>query len=546
MSSNQFWPIQLLLGVVLSFVWLPLDSHAQSTTESADDPFDLVFFGPEGAVILRLDVLGGGSVSTVRREYNATVLRRLDEDADGVLSAEEAMKIPADAQGANAAQLGEGWSELDVDPQDGTVSEDELFEFINNGLGAPFRIEVEANLEQSVTLHSELDVDGDGKVSQSEIENGLATLRQFDFDDDETLSIGELQPFPTAILQSQRQSNQSEEAPVAALYTSEQRERVRERLLSLYGDEESNTIATESVGLREADAEAFDANGDRRFDSAELTAFLDSPVPSLALDCVLNRRMVAVSRRVRPSPLIEFENIRSNAPELTLAGIDVKVGASNSVVGRISDTDVAISFYLVKFIEFDADKNQYLGPGEFASLGIPRTDFQAVDADGDGMIVRKELKDYLELFAALETQATLVVTVSNEGTTLFKILETSNDFRLSPRELREGFAEVEPYDQNNDGALAPSELQERYGLEISLAKPEFMQNLFENAAMQNPQQIEGIRRPQTSGPGWFRKMDRNQDGDLTWREFLGNREDFAEFDTNGDGLIELDEAMVVE
>ena len=60
------------------------------------------------------------------------------------------------------------------------------------------------------------------------------------------------------------------------------------------------------------------------------------------------------------------------------------------------------------------------------------------------------------------------------------------------------------------------------------------------------QQIEGIRQPQTSGPGWFRKMDRNQDGDLTWREFFGTREDFAEIDADGDGLIDLDEAVSVE
>lgn len=543
MSSIRFPSVRGRLAGLLACAVMFQASVATAQTESGDEPFDLVFFGPDGAVFLRLNVLGG-SVLPVRREYTASVLRQLDADGDGALNADEAMQIPADGQGGTSSRLGENWRSIDINPPDGAVSEDELFEFINNALGAPFRVEIKANLEQTVTLHSELDANDDGKVSQSEIENGLASLRQFDFDDDETLSIGELQPFPTAIRQSQRQAVQSGESPIAALYTAEQRELAHRRLLSLYGDEATGAIAPERLGLREAESEGFDANGDGRFDSVELTEFLKSPVPSLALDCSLSPSRVAVNRRVRPSPLVGMTDIRS--AQFTFAGTDVSVSASNAVSGRISDTDVAVSFYLVKFIEVDTDKNLYLNPSEFAAIGIPRTDFQAVDVDGDGMIVRQELKDYLELFAALQTRATLVVTVANKGTTLFKILETSLDFRLSPRELREGFTHVAQFDLNRDGALAPSELQERYTLEVSLAKPEFLLNLFENAAMQNPQQIEGIRRPRTSGPGWFRKMDRNQDGDLTWREFFGTRQDFTEIDTDGDGLIGLNEAMVVE
>lgn len=540
MSSIQSRPMSRLLAVIVAAAMLSADAFGQPRSDAGDEPFDLVFFGPEGAVFLRLNVLDG-SVAPVRHDYASSVLRRLDADGDGVLNAEEAMQIPADGQGGTTAKLGENWTSLDTGPQDGSLSEQELFQFINNALGAPFRIEVKANLEQTVTLHSELDVNHDGKVSQSEIESGMIALRQFDFDDDETLSIGELQPFPTAIRQAQRQSNQSAETPVAALYTTEQREQVHKRLLDLYGDSATGTIAPGLLGLRVADVERFDANGDGVFDAVELREFLKAPVPSLAVDCALKSSRVAVSRRVRPSTLIGMTNPRE--AQFTFGGTDVSISASNAVMGRISDTDVAVSFYLVKFIEQDADKNQYLSPSEFAGIGIPRTDFEAVDADGDGMIVRKELKDYLELFAALQTRATLVVTVANKGTTLFKILERSGDFRLSPRELQEGFAKVEEFDLNNDGALAPGELQEHYDLEVSLAKPEFMLNLFDNAAMQNPQQIEGIRRPQTSGPGWFRKMDRNQDGDLTWREFFGTHEDFNAIDTDGDGLIDLNEAI---
>jgi hypothetical protein len=37
-------------------------------------------------------------------------------------------------------------------------------------------------------------------------------------------------------------------------------------------------------------------------------------------------------------------------------------------------------------------------------------------------------------------------------------------------------------------------------------------------------------------------MDRNNDGDLTWNEFLGPREVFHRIDKDGDGLIDPQEA----
>src|SRR5260221_14750681 len=51
-------------------------------------------------------------------------------------------------------------------------------------------------------------------------------------------------------------------------------------------------------------------------------------------------------------------------------------------------------------------------------------------------------------------------------------------------------------------------------------------------------------RPESrlKGPLWFRKMDRNADGDVSPAEFLGTKEQFRRIDRDGDGLIDLAEA----
>src|SRR4029077_14653850 len=49
---------------------------------------------------------------------------------------------------------------------------------------------------------------------------------------------------------------------------------------------------------------------------------------------------------------------------------------------------------------------------------------------------------------------------------------------------------------------------------------------------------------ENAGPPWFFRAARNQDGDLDREEFLGSPEDFDRLDLNGDGWIELDEAII--
>jgi hypothetical protein len=55
-------------------------------------------------------------------------------------------------------------------------------------------------------------------------------------------------------------------------------------------------------------------------------------------------------------------------------------------------------------------------------------------------------------------------------------------------------------------------------------------------------QQQETSRPQVGGPVWFRKMDRNGDGDVSRREFLGTKDQFRQVDADGDGIISPEEA----
>ncbi len=89
-----------------------------------------------------------------------------------------------------------------------------------------------------------------------------------------------------------------------------------------------------------------------------------------------------------------------------------------------------------------------------------------------------------------------------------------------------------------------SELGTAYVLEIGLGQSDVLRR----DSMQNMGMMAGSTDAVLpgvaglSGPEWFRRMDRNQDRDVSFREFLGPRNIFDFLDTDQDGLLSATEA----
>jgi hypothetical protein len=100
---------------------------------------------------------------------------------------------------------------------------------------------------------------------------------------------------------------------------------------------------------------------------------------------------------------------------------------------------------------------------------------------------------------------------------------------------------VMSWDGDGDGRVSPGEIP--YHFQVTIARDGLPGLTGEGVATPAPRSMVANQPAGRSvGPDWFHKMDRNHDGDISRREFLGPREQFDHLDRDNDGLIDPDEA----
>jgi Ca2+-binding EF-hand superfamily protein len=193
-----------------------------------------------------------------------------------------------------------------------------------------------------------------------------------------------------------------------------------------------------------------------------------------------------------------------------------------------------------------ADKNNdgHLDAAEAKESPFFRNSFKVMDRDGDGKLDEKELFAFLDWvgdFQARAQTSCAALAVTDQGRGLFDLIDADRDGRLGVREMRNAFRLVEQLDRDGDGLVTKDDVPRSYGLTLSRG-PSDANRLRNFAALLARYGTEQGPSGPAAGPLWFRKMDRNRDGDVSRREFVGPPRDFERIDADRDGLLSADEA----
>jgi Ca2+-binding EF-hand superfamily protein len=520
---------------------------------------DLILLAEDRPVFLRLRIsLGDRPFRAAWTDSVRAIHASLDRDGDGTLKAEEADKdaFAAIVRLAAGATATPPRGELDVRPKDGVVSIDELSYALQAALG-PFRVQV-GRLASGRTdaLFDHLDRDKDEQLTKPELAAIAGSLRRLDLDDNEMIGADELEPFrsPMAVQAANlpgRRAAPMASPPVVETVAGESSLRVARVLLKKYdkgrgegpGTPDSKLSRTEFAIPPEAFDEA-DANGDDILNTDELGRFLARVPRDLKLDVALSpdgsgRATYRIGgEEIRPKgvKVRQLSNVDAQAA-VGQVRLDIHIddGASAAASARRALAGA--------FKAADANNDGYLEESEAAKDKAPASPlaglFGAMDRDGDGKLYPEEA----EAFVGLQSEAArgrLVLTASDHGRAIFGILDLDGDRRLGAREVMRTVDLVSSWDGDGDGRVSADEVP--YHLQLTLSRGE-LPGLAGAGGISAPRASDAAGSSGPSArPDWFRRMDRNRDGDISRREFLGPREQFDRLDRDEDGLIDPAEA----
>lgn len=534
----------------------PVDEAAGSDVQ------DLLFFGPLRPIWIRLRVTIDGK--PFRNTWRGNVRRLftdVDTDGDGIVLGAakdegkkgDVAKLAAKAAvflGQDIATARAGLQQIAVE-HSGSLTLEAFEEYFRRA-APPFAIAVGVGRTTAgQALFGLLDANGDQQLAPKELDAAEERLRIRDFDDNESLTRLELVDAPNTSLAAMAKTVDERQAsplptagPVALIDVTIQAEIIRDAILAEYDRDGDGKLTTSGNSIEVAPTAAqldrLEVPVGGPLDGASLDRFCHGE-PDLELKIELGK--VSLTSRRFGAPRSRATAEADAGPRLkqrpdgsldvTLDDAHIYLRRNNRDPSKNNDTGPSLE-------NFDADNNGYLDEKELANLPNLADAFEVIDTDHDGKIFTGELESYLTQ-QNRAASVRLLLEVFDQGQELFDHLDENHDYRLSTRELHNAAEIVKQIDANHDGRLSADEIPQQLVLELSRNTPA--------GAVTERRSIRGgerVRAATKRGPGWFQKMDRNDDGELSPREFLGPRDAFKRLDKDGNGVLDAGEAEARE
>jgi Ca2+-binding EF-hand superfamily protein len=553
-----------IVAVAVLLPWLPSaggppePSYAASPPQDLRDVQDLVYLGETRPVFLRLHIrIDGKPFRDAWDDVISRLFQFLDRDGNGVLSQDEIDRAP---KAALVLQMLRGnyfdptamrprpLSELGVDFVAGKVTRQGLATYYRQSGVEPFLVFLRdrSNHSSGLTdaLFRHLDRNKDGKLSKDELQAAARSLRKLDLNDDEIIDRDEILPAaqgdPNRPAPRERTEMLSEESPFFVPSADDPPNRVAYVLLNRYDKEQDQKLSRKAMALDKAVFDQLDRDHDGELSVRELSKYLECP-PDIEL--VIEFGGAAGDHGLvylhNPNgPLVPTtERADSGAMALRAGKVQLDLSVNGGALASYQSTR---QIYMDQFEIADVTKRGYLDKVQIQQNPYLRVLFPAAEAGSDIKLTAKELATYLDLLGQAVASCTVLL-ITDHGQGLFELLNTYHDGRLRQNDLRSAWSRVAPWDVKGAGFLTRADVPRVFDLLLTQGQPA---NPAPDPDGMAAAMTAGDRRPAPAarGPLWFRKMDRNGDGVVSLREFLGSREDFKQIDTNGDGIISLEEA----
>lgn len=508
-----------------------------TTRISPADRRDIVLLLDDGPLHLRLHLsLEGVSLGESRKQYVASLINKLDGNQDGKLSRDEASKSPLlrTKSRPGADKFLEGLGKQIV------VTARDVEQAIQRYGGEPvaYRQDLSSS-KNDLEVFKLLDADKSGMLEGAELTSAAELLYAKDEDYDECVSFEEFFPPPPPPDPAQlavvppAQTTSTPLATVADMVRDTQEPLLSRRLIKKYDKNRDVMLDAAELHWPAARVNECDADGNGKLDLEELSKIgTETPDVEMAVDLKgkdAEGGLIGIKgsrgKRIDEEGRLDYAKVKFEPAVVTFSHRNLDPIAS------------AIENAMRQFNILDTDANGYLDRDETAQrLRFERELFELMDMDGDKKVFADEMKQYVQARAE-PASTTCRVNVYDTGYGFFMALDANADGRVSVREMRHAPTALNQLERDGQPGVSEKEPVRHFHIEFVRGSYQLF-----GPSEQLVAQTPAFQQRRPSGPVWFQRMDRNNDGDLTWNEFLGPRDVFDKLDLDRDGLVDPQEA----